>query len=127
FVAPRRLLSFPTRRSSDLNVPAFLIVCVVTAILVVGVRESANVNVIVVFIKVGTVMTFVVVATAFLIRNPGVAQTNWTPFIPPNTGRFGEFGWSGIARGAATIFFAYIGFDAVSSAAQAARNRQRDM
>ncbi len=109
------------------NVPAFLIVCVVTAILVVGVRESANLNVIVVFIKVGTVMTFVVVATAFLMKNPGIAQTNWTPFIPPNAGRFGEFGWSGIARGAATIFFAYIGFDAVSTAAQEARNPQRDM
>ena len=109
------------------NVPAFLIVCVVTAILVVGVRESANVNVIVVFIKVGTVMTFVVVATAFLVRNPGIAQANWTPFIPPNTGHFGEYGWSGIARGAATIFFRYIGFDAVSTAAQEARNPQRDM
>jgi len=108
-------------------VPAFLIVCVVTVILVVGVRESANVNVIVVFIKVGTVMTFVVVATAFLVRNPGIAQANWTPFIPPNTGHFGEYGWSGIARGAATIFFAYIGFDAVSTAAQEARNPQRDM
>src|SRR5207244_6806447 len=72
-------------------------------------------------------MTFVVVATAFLMKNPGIAQTNWTPFIPPNTGHFGEFGWSGIARGAATIFFAYIGFDGVSTAAQEARNPQRDM
>ena len=68
-----------------------------------------------------------IVAAAFLIQKPEIARANWTPFIPPNTGRFGEFGWSGIARGAASIFFAYIGFDAVSTAAQEARNPQRDM
>src|SRR5215471_11814849 len=73
------------------NVPAFLIVCLVTAILVLGVRESANVNVVAVFIKVGTVIAFVVVAVAFLLRKPEVARTNWTPFIPPNAGHFGEF------------------------------------
>ena len=109
------------------NVPAFLIVCLVTIILVVGIRESANLNVIVVFIKVGTVITFLMVATAFLLKNPDVARRNWSPFIPPNAGRFGEYGWSGIARGAATIFFAYIGFDAVSTAAQESRDPQRDM
>jgi len=109
------------------DLPAFLVVCLVTMVLIVGIRESANLNVIVVFIKVGTVIVFVVVAAAFLLKNPEVARSNWTPFIPANTGRFGEFGWSGIARGAATIFFAYIGFDAVSTAAQEARNPKRDM
>ncbi len=114
-------------RGGIFNVPAFLIVCLVTAILVIGIRESANVNVVVVFIKVGTVLVFVVIAAAFLLRHPEVARRNWTPFIPPNAGRFGAYGWSGILRGGATIFFAYIGFDAVSTAAQEARNPQRDM
>src|SRR5262249_54615143 len=58
---------------------------------------------------------------------PAVAQSNWHPFIPPNAGSFGQFGWSGVLRGAGTIFFAYIGFDAVSTAAQEAKNPQRDM
>ncbi len=123
---PSRFTDVPANHAV-FNVPAFLIVCLVTVILVVGVRESANVNVVVVFIKVGTVITFVVVAAAYLYRNPEIARANWTPFIPPNAGRFGAFGWSGIARGAASIFFAYIGFDAVSTAAQEARNPQRDM
>lgn len=109
------------------NLPAFLAVCVMTAILVVGVKESANLNVAVVFIKLATVLIFIAVAAAFLWKNPQIAQTNWHPFIPENTGTFGEFGWSGIARGAASIFFAFIGFDAVSTAAQEARNPQRDM
>jgi APA family basic amino acid/polyamine antiporter len=109
------------------NVPAFLIVCVVTIILVIGIRESANLNVVIVFVKVGTALVFVIVAAAFLFRHPDVARSNWVPFIPPNTGKFGQYGWSGIARGAASIFFAYIGFDAVSTAAQEARNPQRDM
>jgi len=109
------------------NLPAFLAICLVTAILVVGVRESANVNVAVVFIKVATVIIFIILAAAFLWKNPQIAATNWSPFIPENKGRFGEFGWSGVARGAASIFFAYIGFDAVSTAAQEARNPQRDM
>src|SRR5581483_2734077 len=109
------------------NLPAFVIVCIVTAILIVGVRESANLNIVVVFIKVATVIIFVVIGTAWLLKHPQVAATNWHPFIPENKGHFGEFGWSGIARGAASIFFAYIGFDAVSTAAQEARNPQRDM
>jgi APA family basic amino acid/polyamine antiporter len=109
------------------NLPAFLAICLVTAILVVGVRESANINVGVVFIKVSTVIIFIILAAVFIWKNPQVAATNWNPFIPENTGRFGEFGWSGVARGAASIFFAYIGFDAVSTAAQEARNPQRDM
>ena len=109
------------------NLPAFIIVCLVTTILIVGVRESANFNVVVVFIKVGTVIVFIVLAASYLWKNPQVAASNWHPFIPPNGGHFGEYGWSGIARGAGSIFFAYIGFDAVSTAAQEARNPQRDM
>jgi APA family basic amino acid/polyamine antiporter len=110
-----------------LDLPAYLAIAVVTAILVIGVRESANFNSLIVFIKVGTVLTFVVIATLFLIRHPQIAAANWHPFIPPNQGSFGAYGWSGIARGAGVIFFAYIGFDAVSTAAQEARNPQRDM
>jgi APA family basic amino acid/polyamine antiporter len=109
------------------NLPAFLAVCLVSAILVVGVRESANLNIVIVFVKLATVIIFIVIAAAYLWKNPQVASTNWHPFIPENTGKFGEFGWSGIARGAASIFFAFIGFDAVSTAAQEARNPQRDM
>jgi len=109
------------------NLPAFVGVLLVTLILIVGVRESANFNVVVVFIKVGTVLVFIFVAAAYLWKNPQLAAQNWTPFIPPNQGSFGEFGWSGMARGAGSIFFAYIGFDAVSTAAQEAKNPQRDM
>jgi APA family basic amino acid/polyamine antiporter len=73
------------------------------------------------------VLVFIVIAAAYLLKHPAQASANWHPFIPPNTGNFGEFGWSGIARGAGVIFFAYIGFDAVSTAAQEAKNPQRDM
>jgi APA family basic amino acid/polyamine antiporter len=103
------------------NLPAALITIAVTALLVVGVSESATVNAVVVVIKVAVVM-IVIAAGAFFID-----PDNWTPFIPPNTGRFGEYGVSGILRGAAVIFFAYIGFDAVSTSAQEATNPQRDM
>jgi APA family basic amino acid/polyamine antiporter len=109
------------------DLPAFLVVMVVTAILILGIRESANFNSAIVFVKVGTILVFIVVVGAYLWRHPQVAAVNWTPFLPPNTGEFGSFGWSGIGRGAAAIFFAYIGFDAVSTAAQEARNPQRDM
>lgn len=109
------------------NLPAFLAVLAVTAILVIGIRESANFNIIVVFIKIGTVIIFIILAAAYLWKNPSVAAMNWSPFLPENSGRFGEFGWSGVARGAGVIFFAYIGFDAVSTAAQEAKNPQRDM
>ncbi len=109
------------------NLPAFIGVCLVTLILIVGVRESANFNVVVVFIKVATVLVFVVLAGAFLWKHPQIATTNWSPFLPENKGSFGEYGWSGVARGAASVFFAYIGFDAVSTAAQEAKNPQRDM
>jgi APA family basic amino acid/polyamine antiporter len=103
------------------NLPAFLIVLVVTAILIVGVRESANVNSIIVMTKVGVVITLIILGARYIV------PANWSPFIPANTGNFGEFGWSGILTGAGKIFFAYIGFDAVSTAAQEAKNPQRDV
>jgi basic amino acid/polyamine antiporter, APA family len=106
---------------------AYLAIALITVILVVGVRESANFNTAIVFVKVATVITFVVVAAAYLLHHPAVAAANWHPFVPPNEGEFGQFGWSGVARGAGVIFFAYIGFDAVSTAAQEAKNPQRDM
>ncbi len=109
------------------NLPAFLVIILVTAVLVTGVRQSANFNIAIVFVKVATILVFIVIAGVYLWKNPSVAATNWTPFIPENKGSFGEFGWSGISRGAAVIFFAYIGFDAVSTAAQEAKNPQRDM
>jgi basic amino acid/polyamine antiporter, APA family len=103
------------------NLPAVLITVAVTALLVIGVSESATVNAVIVVIKVAVVL-IVIAAGAFFV-NP----ENWTPFVPSNTGRFGEYGISGIFRAAAVVFFAYIGFDAVSTSAQEATNPQRDM
>ena len=109
------------------NIIAFLAICLVTTVLVIGIQESATLNTIIVFIKVATVLVFIAVAAVYVTGHFEQAKANWTPFIPPNTGLFGQFGWSGIGRGAAVIFFAYIGFDAVSTAAQEAKNPQRDM
>ena len=103
------------------NVPAAVIVLLVTALLVVGIKESANTNTILVVIKSVVLVIFVVAGISYVNRD------NLTPFIPPNTGEFGHFGWSGILRGSAVMFFAYIGFDAVSTAAQEAKNPQRDL
>jgi APA family basic amino acid/polyamine antiporter len=104
-----------------LNVPAILITILVTALLIVGVSEAASVNGAVVITKVAVLL--IVIAAGAMFIDPA----NWHPFIPPNTGTFGEYGWSGILRGAGVIFFAYIGFDAVSTSAQEARDPQRDM
>ncbi len=109
------------------NIVAFLVICLITFILVVGIKESANFNSAIVIVKVSIVLVFIAIAAAFVMRHPTVASTNWHPFIPPNEGSFGKYGWSGIARAAGVIFFAYIGFDAVSTAAQEAKNPQRDM
>ncbi len=109
------------------NVVAFLVICLITLILVVGIKESANFNSAIVIVKVTIVLIFIGIAGAFVLKHPAVATANWHPFIPPNGGSFGDYGWSGIARAAGVIFFAYIGFDAVSTAAQEAKNPQRDM
>src|ERR1700693_209345 len=109
------------------NLVAFLVIAAVTTILVIGIQESATINTVIVFVKVGTVLVFIAIAAAFVLNHLAQAKANWTPFIPPNTGVTGEFGWSGVLRGAGKIFFAYIGFDAVSTAAQEAKNPQKDM
>ena len=103
------------------NLPAAFIALMVTILLVVGIKESASANAAIVVIKVAVVLLFIAFGAAF------VNADNWTPLIPENTGTFGEYGWSGIVRGAAVVFFAYIGFDAVSVAAQEAKNPQKDM
>jgi APA family basic amino acid/polyamine antiporter len=96
-------------------------------ILIVGIKESANFNSGVVFVKLIAVFTFIGVAIPYVLHHTQLAHANWSVFIPPNTGTFGSFGWSGILRGAGVVFFAYIGFDAVSTAAQEAREPQKDM
>lgn len=104
-----------------INLPAVFIIVVISSLLITGIKESAFVNAIVVVIKVAVVIAFIGVG-AWYIR-----PENYVPFIPENTGQFGEFGWSGVLRAAGIIFFAYIGFDAVSTAAQEARHPQKDM
>jgi basic amino acid/polyamine antiporter, APA family len=107
--------------TSIINVPAMFIIAVLCIILVIGIRESANFNNVMVVLKVCVIIIFIVTGFAF------VKNINWHPFIPQNTGQWGHFGWSGILRGAGVIFFAYIGFDAVSTAAQEAKSPQKDM
>jgi len=104
-----------------LNLPAMFIIAAITVLLIIGIKESASFNNIMVIIKVFVILLFIGIGFFF------VNKANWHPFIPENTGVWGHFGWSGILRGSAVIFFAYIGFDAVSTAAQEAKNPQRDM
>ncbi|MCX6244758.1 MAG: amino acid permease [Bacteroidetes bacterium] len=104
-----------------LNLPAMFIVAVLTLLLVIGIKESANFNNIMVITKVSVIIMFIGLGIAF------IKAGNWHPFIPKNTGTWGQFGWSGVLRGAGVIFFAYIGFDAVSTAAQEAKNPQKHM
>jgi APA family basic amino acid/polyamine antiporter len=113
------------------NLPAFLISIAVAALLIKGIQESASFNSLVVMVKIFIVLLFIVAGIGYVnMSNIGIgcaSAANCAAFIPPNTGTFGEFGISGIFTGAAVIFFAYIGFDAVSTAAQEAKNPQRDM
>jgi APA family basic amino acid/polyamine antiporter len=103
------------------NLPALLVIVMISLLLMRGIKESAAVNAVIVVVKLAVVAA-VIGFGAFYID-----QQNYQPFIPDNTGTFGQFGWSGILRAAGMIFFAYIGFDAVSTAAQETRNPQRDM
>ncbi|HXJ43051.1 MAG TPA: amino acid permease, partial [Bryobacteraceae bacterium] len=112
--------------TAKFNLIAFLAMLAVTTLLIIGIKESANFNTGVVFVKLAAVLVFIAVAGAFVLKHPEIAHANWKVFIPPNTGAFGSFGWSGILRGAGVVFFAYIGFDAVSTAAQEAKNPQKD-
>src|ERR1700739_1934561 len=109
------------------NLFGFLAIMIATLILVVGIKESANFNTAIVYIKVCVLIVFVAVGGHYLPKHPELMAANWHPFMPPNTGVSGQYGWSGVSRGAAVIFFAYIGFDAVSTAAQEAKNPSRDM
>ncbi len=109
-----------TSTGAVLNVPAMLIVGGVTILLVIGIKESASFNDAIVALKLVVILLFIAVGAAYINR------ANWHPFVPPAIGP-GEFGWGGVVRAAGVIFFAYIGFDAVSTAAQEAKNPQRDM
>lgn len=104
-----------------INLPAIVVVSLISFLLITGIQESARANAVIVVLKVSVVILFILFGWSYI--NP----TNHTPFIPPNTGEFGHFGWSGIVRAAGVVFFAFIGFDAVSTAAQETKNPQRDM
>ncbi len=108
------------------NLVAFLVILLVTTVLVIGIQESANFNTLIVFVKLSCVGIFLVLGIHYLMQHPELPRVNWHPFIPPKDAA-GNFGINGIAAGAASVFFAYIGFDAVSTAAQEAKNPQRDM
>jgi APA family basic amino acid/polyamine antiporter len=110
-----------THTGAVVNLPAMILIGLMTTLLVIGIKESARFNNFIVILKMAIV--FLVIGFGFMYVN----QANWHPFIPPNTGEYGHYGWSGIVRGSAVVFFAYIGFDAVSTAAQEAKNPQRDM
>ena len=109
------------RVTAIMNLPSMFIVAALTVLLILGIRKSAKFNNLMVFIKVTVIIIFIAIGFSF------IKSSNLHPFIPENTGEFGFFGLSGILRGAGVIFFAYIGFDAVSTAAQESKNPQRDM
>lgn len=104
-----------------INLPAVFIIILMSLLLVKGTKESATVNAFIVGLKVSVVLIFIVLGWKY------INSANYDPFIPDNTGTFGHFGFSGIIRAAAIVFFAYIGFDAVSTAAQEAKNPKKDM
>ncbi len=103
------------------NLPAVVILGLIGYLVSRGVQTAAFINSLLVFVKIGVVLLFIGCGIAF------IKADNLTPFIPANTGVFGEFGWSGIFRGAGFVFFAFLGFDAVSTLAQEAKNPQKDM
>ena len=109
-----------TSTGAVLNIPAMFVVAIITVLLVVGIKESANFNNVIVALKLAVILTFIAVGVGY------INHANWHPFVPP-VDAAGNFGWHGVLRAAGVIFFAYIGFDAVSTAAQEAKNPQRDM
>jgi basic amino acid/polyamine antiporter, APA family len=115
---PERLAHSPFE-GGIVDLPAIAIIVLLSLLLMRGIRESSRVNTVLVVLKVAIVIVFVALGAGY------IESANYTPFIPANTGRFGEFGWSGILRGAGVIFFAYIGFDAVSTATQETKDPQR--
>lgn len=104
-----------------INLPAVLIILAMSALCYVGIRGTAGANNFMVALKVGVIVIFVVAGLKF------VDPRNWHPYIPPNTGTFGHFGWTGVLQGAGIIFFSYVGFDTASTTALEARNPQRDL
>lgn len=116
---PSAFVASPLEASAVINLPALFIIVVISILLILGIRQSARVNSFMVAIKVGVVILFIGLGIWF------IQPANHTPFIPPNEGTFGAFGWSGILRAAGVVFFAYIGFDAVSTAAQEAKTPQK--
>jgi len=126
---PQRLIASPwqsitladgTVTTGLVNLPAIFVVVAISALLMVGIQESASANAVVVVLKVFVVILFIIFGWAYI--NPA----NYVPYIPENTGP-GQFGFSGVVRAAGVVFFAFIGFDAVSTAAQETKNPQRDM
>ncbi len=120
---PHALLASPwDPQPGVMNLMAVVIIAVITSILIIGIQESARFNAVVVVIKLTVVIVFIAMGYFY------INQSNYTPFVPPPTSeKFGDFGWTGVLRAAGMIFFAYIGFDAVSTAAQEAKNPKRDM
>lgn len=126
FTVPYGLCHSPFQTSMSgeqgiINIPALFILGLLTLILIRGTKESANFNSVIVVIKVVIVLVFIAVGWHFIV------PANHAVIIPPNTGETGMFGWSGVLRGAGIVFFAYVGFDAVSTAAQEAKNPQKGM
>ncbi|MDJ1257932.1 MAG: amino acid permease [Candidatus Midichloria sp.] len=103
------------------NLPAFFIVMLITYVLYQGIQTSAFVNAVIVFLKMSVLFGFIIVGAMY------IDTTNWEPFLPKNTGEFGQYGISGIIAGSAMVFFAYNGFDAVATAAQETKNPQHDL
>ncbi|MFF5384377.1 amino acid permease [Pedobacter suwonensis] len=129
YLPPQLTLSpFETAKLADgsvihgiINIPAALVVVLMTAILIRGTKGSAIVNGIIVFLKVGVVLVFIALGWQY------IDPANYHPYIPENTGTFGQFGWSGVLRGAGLVFFVFIGFDAVAASAQETKNPARDL
>jgi len=117
---PQQLVTGPWD-GGIINLPAVFIIVLMSLLLIKGTKESATVNAFIVALKISVVLVFIFLGWRY------INNTNYHPYIPDNTGKFGDFGFSGIIRAAAIVFFAYIGFDAVSTAAQEAKNPKRDM
>jgi APA family basic amino acid/polyamine antiporter len=109
------------RTGSIINLPAMFIVAFISLVLAIGIKESASFNNIIVIVKIVVILLFIGLGVFF------ISMDHYDPFIPPNTGDFGHFGWSGIFRASGIVFYAYIGFDAVSTVTQEVKNPQRDM
>ncbi|MFN3960766.1 MAG: amino acid permease [Parvularculaceae bacterium] len=113
--------------STIINLPAFVVCLAIMALLVIGVNESATANNIIVVIKGSVIVAFILIGGWVILQTPEKFLPNWDPFIPEPTGEKGEFGFGGVMRAASIVFFAYIGFEAVSTAGQEAKNPKRDM